>query len=67
MTRMIRAETGAKPGADYSFAHNYRGSLTTRHPIDPKIGCVFKVLLGTESNRRRLTADLSGFAGAHPS
>ena len=25
-----------------------------KHPIDPKIDCVFKVLLGTDRNRRLL-------------
>ena len=25
-----------------------------KHPIDPKIDCVFKALLGAERNRRRL-------------
>ena len=35
-----------------------------RHPIDPKIDCVFKALLGAESNRRLLIHFLNAVLGA---
>jgi len=31
-----------------------------RHPIDPKVDCVFKALLGAESNRDLLIHFLNG-------
>ena len=34
-----------------------------RHPIDPKIDCVFKALLGTEANRRLLIHFLNAVLG----
>ncbi|WP_295383961.1 Rpn family recombination-promoting nuclease/putative transposase [uncultured Thiodictyon sp.] len=34
-----------------------------RHPIDPKIDCVFKALLGTENNRRLLLHFLNAVLG----
>ena len=41
-----------------------RYSLAMRHPIDPKIDCVFKALLGAESNRRLLIHFLNAVLGA---
>ncbi len=35
-----------------------------QHPIDPKIDCVFKALLGAEANRRLLTHFLNAVLGA---
>jgi predicted transposase/invertase (TIGR01784 family) len=35
-----------------------------RHPIDPKIDCVFKALLGAESNQRLLVHFLNAMLGA---
>ena len=35
-----------------------------RHPIDPKIDCVFKALLGAEANRRLLIHFLNAMLGA---
>ncbi len=35
-----------------------------RHPIDPKIDCVFKALLGAEANRRLLIHFLNAVLGA---
>ena len=35
-----------------------------RHPIDPKIDCVFKALLGAEDNRGRLIHFLNAMLGA---
>jgi hypothetical protein len=34
-----------------------------RHPIDPKIDCVFKALLGSEGNRRLLIHFLNAVLG----
>ena len=34
-----------------------------RHPIDPKIDCVFKALLGAESNRALLIHFLNAMLG----
>ncbi len=41
-----------------------RYSLVMRHPIDPKIDCVFKALLGAEANRRLLIHFLNAVLGA---
>ncbi len=35
-----------------------------RHPIDPKIDCVFKALLGSEENRNLLVHFLNAILGA---
>ena len=35
-----------------------------RHPIDPKVDCVFKALLGAESNRDLLIHFLNAVLGA---
>ena len=35
-----------------------------RHPIDPKIDCVFKALLGAEDNRALLIDFLNALLGA---
>jgi hypothetical protein len=35
-----------------------------RHPIDPKVDCVFKALLGAESNRDLLIHFLNAILGA---
>jgi PD-(D/E)XK nuclease family transposase len=34
-----------------------------KHPIDPKIDCVFKALLGSEANRRLLVHFLNAVLG----
>ena len=40
-----------------------RYSLPMQHPIDPKIDCVFKALLGSEGNRRLLIHFLNAVLG----
>ena len=39
-------------------------TVTMRHPIDPKVDCVFKALLGAESNRDLLIHFLNAILGA---
>ena len=41
-----------------------RYTARMRHPIDPKIDCVFKALLGAEENRRLLIHFLNAVLGA---
>jgi hypothetical protein len=41
-----------------------RDSRHARHPIDPKIDCVFNALLGAEANRSLLIHCLNAMLGA---
>ncbi len=57
-----------RPGPSFTFrlarSPDPDYTATMKHPIDPKIDCVFKALLGAEANRRLLIHFLNAVLGA---